>query len=162
MHDHHFFKNCGSFQYNISWFCFDFSKNYHNFERNEDRATVLLKWTDFCDYTVYLLFNLNICPRFILPGRNTETPKRYSWTEELSNTALPNKYPKLPLSQQSLYLLGTYKKNLSRCQTKLQALLWWPWKVIRTVDLVRKSNGLQDCKGHWRYSELVDRSEIYV
>ena len=43
----HFFQNCGSFQYNINWLCFDFMKNYHNFERNEDRATVFLKWKDF-------------------------------------------------------------------------------------------------------------------
>ena len=32
------------FQYKISW-CY--SENYHNFERNEDRETVFLKWTNF-------------------------------------------------------------------------------------------------------------------
>ena len=51
MHYPHFFQNCGHFQYNISWLCFDLSwwyiENDHNFERNEDRATVFLKWTDF-------------------------------------------------------------------------------------------------------------------
>ena len=51
MRDPHFFQNCGTFQYNISWLCFDVSwcciEKYHNFERNEDRATVFLKWTDF-------------------------------------------------------------------------------------------------------------------
>ena len=44
----------GSYQYNISWLCFDVSwcciENYHNFERNEDRATVFLKWTDFSNF----------------------------------------------------------------------------------------------------------------
>ena len=51
MHDPYFFQNCGSFQYNISWLCFDVSwcciENYHNFERNDDCATVFLKWKDF-------------------------------------------------------------------------------------------------------------------
>ena len=45
----HFLKV--SFQYNISWhqnkvsWCCN--ENYHNFETNEDCATVFLKWTDF-------------------------------------------------------------------------------------------------------------------
>ena len=51
LHDPHFFQNCGTFQYNISWLCFDVSwcciEKYHNFERNEDCATVFLKWMDF-------------------------------------------------------------------------------------------------------------------
>ena len=38
------FQNCGDFQYNISWPCFDVSwcgvENVHNFETNENRATV--------------------------------------------------------------------------------------------------------------------------
>ena len=56
MRDTHFFQNCGSFQYNISrhpnkvsWCCIE---NYHNFERNEYRATVFLKWTDFRTYDI--------------------------------------------------------------------------------------------------------------
>ena len=45
LRDPHFFQNCGSFHHNISWL-FDFSKNYHNFETNEDCATIFLKkWT---------------------------------------------------------------------------------------------------------------------
>ena len=47
----HFFQNCGHFQNNISchqnkvsW-CY--IENDHNFERNEDCATVFLKRTDF-------------------------------------------------------------------------------------------------------------------
>ena len=32
---------------NISWLCFDSAENDNDFERNEDRATVFLKWTDF-------------------------------------------------------------------------------------------------------------------
>ena len=46
-----FFQICGIFQYNINWLCFDFTwsciEKYHNLERNEDNATVFLKWTDF-------------------------------------------------------------------------------------------------------------------
>ena len=38
LRDPHFFQNCGTFQYN---------NNYHNFERNDNRETVFLKWTDF-------------------------------------------------------------------------------------------------------------------
>ena len=56
MRDPHFFQNCGSFQYNISWLCFDFSEKYHNFERNEDRATVFLKWTDFSHFILKFIF----------------------------------------------------------------------------------------------------------
>ena len=59
LHDPHFFQNCGTFQYNISWLCFDVSwcciEKYHNFERNEDCATVFLKWTDFKDYIFSML-----------------------------------------------------------------------------------------------------------
>ena len=51
LHNPHFFQNCGSFQYNNSWLCFDVSwcciEKYHNFEINEECATVFLKWTDF-------------------------------------------------------------------------------------------------------------------
>ena len=47
MRDPHFFQNCGHFQYNISWHQNKVSccyiENDHNFERNEDRATVFLK-----------------------------------------------------------------------------------------------------------------------
>ena len=35
-----FFQNCGTFNTNQN-------KKYHNFERNEIRTTVFLKWTDF-------------------------------------------------------------------------------------------------------------------
>ena len=49
MHDPHFFQKCCHFQYNISWLCFDFSKNDNTFERNEDCATVFLKWMDFSE-----------------------------------------------------------------------------------------------------------------
>ena len=35
-----FFQNCGTF-------CFDLFWKYHNFERNEIRATGFLKWRDF-------------------------------------------------------------------------------------------------------------------
>ena len=41
LRDSHFFQNCGTFQYNNK------KVQYHNFERNEDRAAVFLKWTDF-------------------------------------------------------------------------------------------------------------------
>ena len=40
MRESRFFQNCGTF-------CFDLYWKYHNFERNEVRATVFLKWTDF-------------------------------------------------------------------------------------------------------------------
>ena len=42
-------RNCHFFQkhWHFCWLCFDFSKNYNTFERNEDCATVFLKWTDF-------------------------------------------------------------------------------------------------------------------
>ena len=40
MHDPHSFQNCGTFQYNNN-------NKYHIFERNDDHATVFLKWTDF-------------------------------------------------------------------------------------------------------------------
>ena len=44
MCDPHFFQNCGTS-------CIE---KYHNFERNEDCATVTLKWTDFtCKKTIY-------------------------------------------------------------------------------------------------------------
>ena len=39
----HFFQKCCHF----CWLCFDFSKNVNIFERNEDWATVFLKWKDF-------------------------------------------------------------------------------------------------------------------
>ena len=39
-----FFQSCDRFQYKISWCCIE---NDYNFERNEDRATVFLKRTDF-------------------------------------------------------------------------------------------------------------------
>ena len=51
LHDPQFFQNCGHLQYNISWnhnkvsWCI--IENDHNFERTEDRATVIWKWTDF-------------------------------------------------------------------------------------------------------------------
>ena len=58
LHDPHFFQNCGTFQYNISWLCFDVSwcciEKYHNFERNEDRTTVILKWTDFSSKNTWI------------------------------------------------------------------------------------------------------------
>ena len=40
MRESHFFQNCGTF-------CFDLYWKYHNFERNEIRATAFVKWTDF-------------------------------------------------------------------------------------------------------------------
>ena len=46
LRDPRFFQNCGHFQYNqlnqnkVSW-CY--IENDHNFERNDDRATVFLK-----------------------------------------------------------------------------------------------------------------------
>ena len=43
MRNPHFFQKCCHF----CWLCFDFSKNDNTFERNEDCATVFLKWTDF-------------------------------------------------------------------------------------------------------------------
>ena len=48
MRDPHFFQNCGSFQYNFVLMSVD----DHNFERNEDHATVFLKWMD-CIKTLY-------------------------------------------------------------------------------------------------------------
>ena len=41
----HFFQKCCHFR----WLCFDYSKNDNTFERNEECATIFLKWTDF-DY----------------------------------------------------------------------------------------------------------------
>ena len=41
-----FFQNCGTF-------CFDLYSKYHNFERNEIRATVFLKWTDFSNFLAF-------------------------------------------------------------------------------------------------------------
>ena len=60
LRDPHFFQNYGSYQYNISW-------NYHNFERNEDRATVFLKWTNFNDSfsQVSCSFQIPLIPFFI-------------------------------------------------------------------------------------------------
>ena len=47
--------------FNISWFCFDVSwcciENDHNFKRNEDYATVFLKWTGFICMYLFLLIN---------------------------------------------------------------------------------------------------------
>ena len=40
MRESRFFQNCGTFWFDLYW-------KYHNFERNEIRATVFLKWTDF-------------------------------------------------------------------------------------------------------------------
>ena len=43
----HFFQKCFHVRWNqnkVSWCCIE---TYHNFERNEDRATVFLKWTNF-------------------------------------------------------------------------------------------------------------------
>ena len=43
LRDPHFFqKRC-----HFCWLCFDFSKNDNAFERNEDRVTGFLKWTNF-------------------------------------------------------------------------------------------------------------------
>ena len=41
MRNSHFFQNCGT------CCCCCCIEKYQNFERNEDRATVFLKWTDF-------------------------------------------------------------------------------------------------------------------
>ena len=38
--------------------CFDFYWKYHNFERNEIRATGFLKWTDFKIYAWWLMPNI--------------------------------------------------------------------------------------------------------
>ena len=57
--DPHFFQNCGSFQYN--------NNKYHNFERNEDRPTVFLKWTAFILTLVYvkiMSYLIQLCPKF--------------------------------------------------------------------------------------------------
>ena len=43
MRNPHFCQKCCHFR----WLCFDFSKNDNTCERNEDCATVFLKWTDF-------------------------------------------------------------------------------------------------------------------
>ena len=54
MHESKFFKNCGTF-------CFDLYWKYHNFERNEIRATVFLKWTDFsfvCEIEPHITFTI--------------------------------------------------------------------------------------------------------
>ena len=40
----HFFQNCGTFQYK--------NNKYHNFEKNEERATVF-KWADFNVDTIF-------------------------------------------------------------------------------------------------------------
>ena len=63
MRDPRFFQNVGSFHYDISWLCFDFSKNYQNFERNENRANVFLKWTDFKWVNTSYLFLFHAHPR---------------------------------------------------------------------------------------------------
>ena len=45
MRNPHFFQKCCHF----CWLCFNFSKNDNTFERNEDFATVFLKWKDVID-----------------------------------------------------------------------------------------------------------------
>ena len=47
MRDFCFFQNCGTFNTNQN-------KKYYNFERNENRATVFLKWTDFRRQKIYV------------------------------------------------------------------------------------------------------------
>ena len=53
MRESRFFQNCGTFNTNQN-------KKYHNFERNEIRATVFLKWTDFrlCLHSPHDHFNV--------------------------------------------------------------------------------------------------------
>ena len=34
-------------------------ENDHNFEQNEDHATVILKWMDFSNYTIYYIYYPN-------------------------------------------------------------------------------------------------------
>ena len=53
MRNPHFFQKCCHFR----WLCFDFSKNDNTFERNEDCATVFLKWTDFRKDFVKIFWN---------------------------------------------------------------------------------------------------------
>ena len=43
MRNPHFFQK-------FCWLCFDFGENDNTFERNEDCATVFLKWTDFSSF----------------------------------------------------------------------------------------------------------------
>mgnify|MGYP007048379928 CR=1 FL=1 len=50
-----FFPNHCNFQYNISCLCFDSTENDNNLERNEDRTTVFLKWTNFKNKTLSFL-----------------------------------------------------------------------------------------------------------
>ena len=65
----HFFQKCCHF----CWLCFDFSKNDNTFERNEDCATVFLKWTDFSfiwQQKPKSFLTIHSCPIFDLLGQN--------------------------------------------------------------------------------------------
>ena len=50
MHNPRFFQKCCHFH----WLCFDFSNNDNTFERNEDCATVFLKWTDLVPFSSFI------------------------------------------------------------------------------------------------------------
>ena len=54
LHNPHFFQNCGTFQYNNN----NNNNKYHNFEINENCATVFLKWTDFITWAFFDASNL--------------------------------------------------------------------------------------------------------
>ena len=95
LHDLHFFQNCGHFQYYISWLCFDVSwcciENDYNFERNEDRATVFLKWADFNTFsstvkvTLELLYFLYKLVAMVLTKKDTKAAKTIGSLTYFSN-----------------------------------------------------------------------------
>ena len=94
LHDPHFFQKRCHFRWNQNNFC----KNDNAFERNEDRVTGFLKWTNFrniiCFYFVVLLhcffFYITLCesPFIVLVKTNLpffRTRKCNSWAKKIKS-----------------------------------------------------------------------------
>ena len=52
LHDPNFFQNCGTFQYEISWLCFDLYWNVLQFWKKWE-SCIFLKWIDFTSSTFF-------------------------------------------------------------------------------------------------------------
>ena len=110
MHNSHFFQKCCHFRD----LCFDFSENDNTFERNEDCATVFLKWMDF-DKEMK-----NCCGQYCACYFIVHTSGVICWLNSFFVFFLDN----CCLGRYSLRLVGLYAPNIKIRSSSLSEINW--------------------------------------
>ena len=108
MRESRFFQNCGTFCFNLYW-------KYHNFERNETRTTVFLKWTDFRKTPVSNSSFFQTQLWFI-----------YSRVDQLESAFIQKLYrSSFERCQPTSCSLRQVNEKVIRCLSRLILMSWW-------------------------------------